>query len=108
MYKEWHYGSVELTIKIEVELIGVFEELAGRKVASLEFDHSKLVKDVILQLANMFPAGFKQALLDPELGVPRANVLILLNNMEIGVLNGVETRISNGDKLVLIPVSHGG
>ncbi|MFX0092174.1 MAG: MoaD/ThiS family protein, partial [Candidatus Hodarchaeota archaeon] len=38
----------------------------------------------------------------------RPNALILVNGKEISVLNGLETQVEDGDKIVLVPVSHGG
>lgn len=38
----------------------------------------------------------------------RANTLIAVNGVEISALNGEETRLSHGDVVTLIPVSHGG
>ena len=67
-----------------------------------------VVRDVITKLADTLPVAFKRALFDPELGDPRPNVILLLNKKEIGVLDGLDTEVSDGDKLVLIPVSHGG
>lgn len=99
---------IELTIGIQVELVGVLQEIAGKNNVLLEFDGSTVVKDVISKLVNLFSLEFKQALIDSELNDPRPNVLVLLNKTEIGVLDGLETRVENGDKLVLIPVSHGG
>ncbi len=99
---------MELTILIEVELVGVLRELAEKSTVSLEFDDFVVVKDVISELVNSLPPKFKQVLIDPELNDSRVNVLILLNKKEISVLDGLKTRVENGDKLVLIPVSHGG
>ncbi|MDH5449007.1 MAG: MoaD/ThiS family protein [Candidatus Bathyarchaeota archaeon] len=99
---------IKLTITIKVNLVGVLRELAGKSTVSLKIDSSAIVKDVISELTNSFSSEFKQALIDSELDDPRPNVLVLLNNKEIGVLDGLKTRVRDGDKLVLIPVSHGG
>ncbi len=99
---------IELTIKIEVKLLGVLQKLAGKDKFSLEFDSSTIIEDVIFRLADSMPLEFKKALIDPELNDPRPNVLVLLNNTEISVLNGLKTRAGDGDRVVLIPVSHGG
>ena len=74
----------------------------------MKFDNSAIVENVILKITNSLPSKFKQVLVDPELDDPRPNVLVLLNGTEIGVLKGLKTEVRNGDKLVLIPVSHGG
>ena len=97
-----------LMITIEVKLLGVLRKSAGKDTVSLEFDSFVAVKDVIFELANSLPSKFKQFLIDPELNDPRTNVLVLLNKKEIGVLDGLGTKVENGDKLILIPVSHGG
>ena len=92
----------------KVELVGILRELAGKKSVSLRFDRLATVDDVITELTNRFQPKFKQAMIDPELNDPRPNALILLNKTEISALNGLDTKIRDGDKLVLIPVSHGG
>jgi molybdopterin converting factor small subunit len=52
--------------------------------------------------------AFKQSLIDQQLEDPRPNALILVNGREISVLNGFETNLKDGDKIVLVPVVHGG
>ena len=99
---------VELTIRIEVELLGTLRKIVGRDLFLLEFNDSATVRDIIAELANLLSPKFKQVLVDPELNDPRPNVIILLNRVEIGVLEGLDTKVENGDKLVLIPVTHGG
>ena len=50
----------------------------------------------------------KSALVDPESGQPRTNMLVLVNGREISVLNGFETTVNDGDEVVFVPVVHGG
>ena len=54
------------------------------------------------------PPEFGRTLIDPELNDPRPNALILVKGKEIGVLDGLETKVERNDEIVLIPVSHGG
>jgi molybdopterin converting factor small subunit len=46
--------------------------------------------------------------LDPELGDPRPNAVILLSGREIGTLRGLETPLSPEDEVAILPVAHGG
>jgi len=39
---------------------------------------------------------------------PRAKILILINGAEMSVLEGLQSRLNDGDTVTLIPVSHGG
>jgi len=51
---------------------------------------------------------FKRTLIDPDLENPRLNTLILVNEKEVSVLNGLETMLKDGDEVVFIPVLHAG
>jgi molybdopterin synthase sulfur carrier subunit len=97
-----------LTVKVEVCFVGVLRKLADEEKVALEFDDPVAVRDIVLKLTRRFSPAFRQALIDPELNDPRPNVVILVNEQEIGVLQGLETRVSDGDILTIIPVSHGG
>ena len=50
----------------------------------------------------------KRSLIDRQLEDPRTNALILVNGREISVLNGLETKLNDGDDVVFVPVVHGG
>jgi len=97
-----------LTVKVEVGFVGVLRKLADKEKVALEFDDPVAVKDIVSKLTRCFSPAFKQTLIDPELNDPRPNVVILVNEQEIGVLQGLETRVGDGDRLTIIPVSHGG
>ena len=97
-----------MTIKVQVELLGVLQDMVGEKIVPLEFEGFTVVNNVISRLANSLQPKLEKALIDPERNNPRPNVLILQNKIEISVLDGLETEVKNGDQLVFIPISHGG
>jgi molybdopterin converting factor small subunit len=94
--------------RIKLRLIGVLKKLYGKDEFEMEFDGETEIRNVIQMLANTSTQEFKRALIDPELQDPRPNTLILVNGKEIGVLNGLETKIRDNDQIILISVSHGG
>ena len=97
-----------MTVKVEVGFVGVLRKLADKEDVTLDFNDPVTVRDVVSKLILCFSPAFEQALVDPELNDPRPNVIVLVNEQEIGVLQGLETRVGDGDRLTLIPVSHGG
>lgn len=97
-----------MAVTVEVNLVGVLGKLADKEIVVLQFGEAVTVQDVVQRLLDSSSSAFKQALVDPEHNDPRPNVVILVNKQEISVLNGIKTKVSDGDKLVLIPVSHGG
>jgi molybdopterin synthase sulfur carrier subunit len=73
----------------------------------LELKKTISLREVITKIVDEQPR-LKRALVDPELDDPRTNALILVNGKEVSVLQGLNTKIKDGDELILIPVVHGG
>jgi molybdopterin synthase sulfur carrier subunit len=59
------------------------------------------------EVTKELPA-LRRSLLDEQLEEPKPNALILVNGKEISVLNGLETKVNDGDEVVFVPVVHGG
>ena len=93
---------------MRTEFLGSLKSITGKASISLEFDNPVSVNEFIARLLEEFPDSLKEALIDAELKDPRPNVLILVNGAEISALKGLNTKVQDGDKLVLIPTSHGG
>lgn len=92
---------------IAVRFVGSLRNITGRSKVTLNIDGTKTLRELILAIVEKFPEA-KRILIDPELGDPRPNTLIIVNDKEISVLNGLETIVKNGDEVVFVPVSHGG
>jgi len=97
-----------MVINVEVRFLGVFRQFSGRNHVLVKLEEPSTVRKVIQKLTEAFSSEFKRALVDQELEDPRPNALILVNAKEINVLQGLETKVKDGDKIVLVPVSHGG
>jgi len=97
-----------MAIHVKVTLLGVFRGLSRTGHLPLELEKPAFVREVIRKLVESFPPEFNRVLIDPELNDPRPNALILVNGKEVGVLEGLETEVKEGDEIVLVPVSHGG
>ena len=93
--------------KVRVRLLGVFREFPGKSQIILRLE-KPTIGSAVQSLAKLFPIELRRLLIDPELNDPRPNALILLNGREISALKGLETPVSDGDEITLIPVSHGG
>ena len=63
---------------------------------AIKLKRNSTVKNVVQKLAGS------------EINDVWLNALVLVNGKEISVLNGLKTMVSDGDEIVLLPVSHGG
>ena len=94
-------------MEVTVRFVGVFRSISGKKELTIKFRETDTVKTFIMKIIDELP-GLNRALIDPGLEDPRPNTLILVNGREIGVLNGLETVLKDGDEVVFVPVLHGG
>ncbi len=90
-----------------IRFIGSLRASSKKSKLSLNFENAVSLREVVNKLIEEQPK-LRRALIDPELDDPRTNVLMLVNGKEIGVLEGLETKLKDGDELVLVPVVHGG
>jgi len=97
-----------MVTNVEVRFLGVFRQFSGRNRVLVKLEKPATIGKAIEKLIEAFSSEFKRTLVDPELEDPRPNALILVNGKEIGVLQGLETEVEDGDEIVLVPVSHGG
>ena len=94
-------------MSITVRFVGSLRNIIGKSKITLNIDEKITLKELIGLIVEEFPQA-KRTLIDPELEDPRPNALIIVNDREISVLNGLETVLKDGDKVVFVPVSHGG
>ncbi len=96
-----------MALNVKVRLLGVFRGLAGKDRLQLRLECAT-VKEVIRAVAEALPTETAATVIDRGLNDSQLNALILLNGRELSVLKGLETIVSEGDEITLIPVVHGG
>jgi molybdopterin converting factor small subunit len=94
--------------QVRVRLMGTFREASGEAEIVLTLSDGADVSSAIDALRDRFGEPFGNVLMDPVMGSPLPNGLILRNGVEIGNLRGLDTALIDGDTLVLISVTHGG
>lgn len=94
-------------MEVWVRLLGTFREFSGGALP-LRFDEEPRVGGVVQRLVSELGQDFRESFLDPVLNSPLPRALILINGLEVGVLQGMETLLRDGDEVVILPISHGG
>lgn len=97
-----------MVIKVEVRFLGILKRLSGKDHFQVQLQEPATVRKLVMNLLENFSSEFKQVLIDAQLNDPRPNTLILVGGKEISALQGLETKIRDNEKIVLIPVVHGG
>ena len=101
--------SEPATNTVRVKLIGVLGSAAGRREINLEWSEPLTVSDLLENLLKTVDNHqFRDFLIDSGTNDPRPNVIILLNEQDCNLFNGLRTRIEKGTTVTIIPVAHGG
>jgi len=94
-------------VPLTVKFIGALRHLSGKTQLTLNYEQALCIKDLIANISQELPA-LQRTFSDQTLNDSKSNSLILVNGKEISVLNGYETKLSDGDEIVFVPVVHGG
>jgi molybdopterin converting factor small subunit len=97
-------------MNIRLRLYGVFRSAANASDLELELAAERpTVRAAIHEFVSQ-PRfqNLRQLLVDSSGSDPRPNALIMVSGKEINTLNGLDTALSEGDELTLLPIVHGG
>jgi MoaD family protein len=94
-------------VPLTVKFIGALRHLSGKTQFTTNFQEELSIRGLLEKISQEIPE-LKRTFCDQELNDSRSNSLILVNGREISVLNGFETKLSDGDEIVFVPVVHGG
>jgi molybdopterin synthase sulfur carrier subunit len=94
-------------VNVTVRFVGSLRTATGKTMIVIRLKENAQLKEVIKAVAAKSPKLQKMAT-DSGLNDFRINNLILVNEKDISVLNGVDTMIKDGDEVVFVPVVHGG
>lgn len=92
---------------LTVKFIGALRHLSGKTQLTVNFKEGTSIKELVTEINQEMPA-LEKTFSDQQLNDSRSNSLILVNGREISVLNGLETKLNDGDEIVFVPVVHGG
>ena len=92
---------------LTVKFIGALRHLSGKTQLTINFQEGMSLKELVTKISQQMPK-LEKTFSDQQLNDSRSNALILINGREISVLNGLETKLNDGDEIVFVPVVHGG
>jgi molybdopterin synthase sulfur carrier subunit len=92
---------------ITVKFVGALRHFSGMGELALDCKACLSIGQLMNEIIKEVPE-LKRSLIDQQLEDSRPNALMLVNGREINVLDGLDTRLKDGDEIVLVPVVHGG
>jgi molybdopterin converting factor small subunit len=92
-----------------IKLIGVLATAAGTRQMSVDSETELSLTDVISSLlARVDNRQFKELLIDSATNNPLPNVIMLLDEQDCTLFQGLRTKLDSETVVTIIPVAHGG
>ena len=95
-------------MKVRVKFFAAIRELAAVKDETIDLQSNTAVRELIRILCERHGGDFTEYVIDPNTGAPRSHLQILVDGKNLSSLEGLETRLSDGDEVALMPPVGGG
>jgi len=93
----------------EIKLIGVLATAAGTRQVLIDSETELSLNDVISRLlARVDNRQFRDLLVDSATNNPLPNVIMLLDEQDCNLFQGLRTKLDPETVVTIIPVAHGG
>lgn len=96
-------------MKVKVEYLGHVRNIIGSsREEEVEIEEEASVADLLNVLFEKYGEPFKKAIYEPKGKDVKTNYIITVNGYLLNQLNGIQTKLKQGDHVILLPVVSGG
>ena len=82
--------------------------MLGKREEEFELGEDTSLSDLLDKLAGIYDKAFKEEVFEPGLKDVKTGFVVTVNGVLMGQLSGVETKLNNGDNIVLMTLMSGG
>ncbi|MEM3700000.1 MAG: MoaD/ThiS family protein [Candidatus Bathyarchaeia archaeon] len=96
-------------LKVKVEYFGHVRNIikSGRE-EEIEIQDDASIADLLLKLSEKYGEPFQKAFYEPKGKDVKTNYIITVNGYLLNQLDGIKTKLKNGDHVALLPIVSGG
>jgi molybdopterin synthase sulfur carrier subunit len=96
-------------LKVKVEYLGHIKNILGsRREEEVEVEAGSSIRDLLVVLIEKHGESFKKAVYEAGGKDIKSNFIATVNGYLLNQLSGVETKLKDGDHVVLMPIVSGG
>lgn len=98
-----------LGLRVKVEYLGHIKNiLRSRREEEIDVEDNSSMSDLLMVLSERHGEAFKKAVYEAGGKDIKSDFIATVNGLLLNQLNGVETKLKNGDHVVLMPIVSGG
>jgi len=95
-------------MRVRVHYLGYIRNLLRRKEEEFELEKGTPLSELLNKLAGIYGEPFKKEVFEPGLKDVKMGFVVTINGVLIGQLDEIETKLNEGDNVILMSLMSGG
>ena len=97
-----------MTLKITVEYLGFIRNMLSKRNEELQLHEGARLKELLSELSERYGAEFKKQVYESGQGDVKYGFAVTVNGVLMDQIHGIETKLKNGDHVILMSLMSGG
>lgn len=95
-------------MKVNVHYLGLIRKLINQSEDEFELEEGASLSVVLDRISRLYGRPFEKEFYEPGLKDVKMGFVVTVNGVLIGQLHGLDTRLNEGDNVVLMSLMSGG
>ncbi len=95
-------------MKVRVQYLGYIRNMLRKGEDEFELGEGAFLSDLLNKLAGIYGEAFRREVFEPGLRDVKTGFVVTVNGVLMGQLRGVNTRLNDGDSVILMTLMSGG
>ena len=95
-------------MKVKVQYLGFIKNLINRGEDEFELEEGAQLSELLNKIAGAYGNSFQKEVFEHGLKDVKMGFVVTVNGVLMGQLDGVDTRLNNGDNVILMTLMSGG
>ncbi|MFC1838323.1 MoaD/ThiS family protein [Thermodesulfobacteriota bacterium] len=95
-------------IRVNLYTILGIKDIIGEREVGIEVPDNSSLSGLITEIVNRWGNGISEVLFEPESKKIKAHLRLMVNGQDISFLDGLDTRLKDGDEVMIFPPVSGG
>ncbi len=95
-------------MKVKVHYLGLIRKLINQSEDEFELEEGASLSVVLDRISGLYGRPFEKEFYEPGLKDVKMGFVVTVNGVLMGQLHGLDTRLNDGDNIVLMSLMSGG
>lgn len=95
-------------MKVKVRYLGYIGNMLRKREDEFELGEGASLSELLNKLAGIYGEAFRREVFEPGLKDVKTGFVVTVNGVLMGQLRGVDTKLSEGDNVILMTLMSGG